>query len=142
MSAGNQLDANVLSWVKSEIDETLSQARSALEVYVENTEDESQLRFCLNYLHQVLGTLQMVELYGASMAAEEMEQLTEALLENKVSNREDAYEVLIRGILQLPDYLEQLMNGQPDMPMVLLPLLNDLRASRGESLLSENALFT
>lgn len=142
MSAGNQLDANVLGWVKSEIDETLGQARTALEAYVDNQEDESQLRFCLNYLHQVLGTLQMVELYGASMAAEEMEYLTEALLENKVSNRNDAYEVLIRGILQLPDYLEQLMNGQPDMPMVLLPLLNDLRASRGEALLSENALFT
>ena len=142
MSVGNELDANVLGWVKSEIDETLGQARSALEVYVDNPDDESQLRFCLNYLHQVHGTLQMVELYGASLAAEEMECLTEALVENKVSNRNDAYEVLIRGILQLPDYLEQLLNGQPDMPMVLLPLLNDLRAARGESLLSENAMFT
>ena len=141
MSVGNQLDANVLGWVKSELDETLGQARSVLEVYVENPDDESQLRFCLNYLHQVYGTLQMVELYGASLAAEEMERLVEALVEDKVSNRNDAYEVLIRGILQLPDYLEQLLHGQADMPMVLLPLLNDLRAARGESLLSENAMF-
>ena len=137
----SQLDINTLGWVKSEIDDTLNQARSALETYVETPDDESQLRFCINYLHQVHGTLQMVELYGASMVAEEMEKLTEALLENRVNNREDAYEVLMRGILQLPDYLERLQNGARDMPVLLLPLLNDLRAARGEALLTENALF-
>ncbi|HEB58201.1 MAG TPA: response regulator [Gammaproteobacteria bacterium] len=137
----SQLDINTLGWVKSEIDDTLNQARSALETYVETPDDESQLRFCINYLHQVHGTLQMVELYGASMVAEEMEKLTEALLENRVNAREDAYEVLMRGILQLPDYLERLQNGARDMPVLLLPLLNDLRAARGEALLTENALF-
>ena len=142
MKTGNELDINTLSWVKSEIDETLEQARKALEAYVEAPEDESRLQFCLNYLHQVRGTLQMVELYGASMAAEEMEAVVQALLENQIGNREDAYEVLIRGILQLPDYLEHLLTGHHDMPMVLMPLLNDLRAARGEALLSENALFT
>ena len=142
MSVGNELDINTLSWVKSEIDETLNQARTALEAYVEDPDDESRLQFCFNYLHQVRGTLQMVELYGATMAAEEMEILTQALLDKQVNNRDDAYEVLMRGILQLPDYLEHLMAGHQDIPVVLMPLLNDLRAARGEALLSENALFT
>ena len=44
-------------------------------------------------------------------------------------------------MLQLPDYLESLLAGSKDVPMVLLPLLNDLRASRNASLLSENVLF-
>ncbi len=137
----SQLDINTLGWVKSEIDDTLNQARTALEAYVEAPEDDSQLRFCINYLHQVYGTLQMVELYGAALVAEEMEQLTQALLEDRIGNREDAYEVLMRGILQLPDYLERLQAGARDMPVLLLPLLNDLRAARGEPLLTENALF-
>ena len=136
------LDINTLNWVKSEIDETLKQARQALEVYVEAPDDESQLRFCLNYIHQVYGTLQMVELYGASMLAEEMEHLTKAIIEDKVSNREDAFEVLMRGIIQLPDYLEHIQTGHDDVPVVLLPLLNDMRAARNEALLSENALFS
>lgn len=139
---GNELDGNILRWVKSEIDETLSQARTALETYVETPEDVSQLRFCVNYVHQVHGTLQMVELYGASLLAEEMEQLTQALIEGKVTHLEDAFEVLMRGMLQLPDYLERLLGGAEDIPMVLLPLLNDLRAAREAPLLSENALFT
>ncbi len=136
------LDINTLNWVKSEIDETLKQARHSLEAYVESPDDVSQLRFCLNYTHQVYGTLQMVELYGASMLAEEMEQLTKALLDDKVVNRDDAYEVIMRGILQLPDYLEHIQTGHDDVPVVLLPLLNDMRAARNEALLSENALFT
>ena len=142
MSSDNELDLNTLIWVKSEIDETLNQARKALEVFIEDESDVSQIQFCLNYLHQVRGTLQMVELYGSAMAAEEVENLVQALIDGKVSNRNDAFEVLIRGILQLPDYLEHLLEGHPDTPMLLLPLLNDLRAARGAPLLSENALFT
>ena len=138
----SNVDANTLKWVKSEIDETLKQAQTALEAYVEDTNDESQIRFCINYLHQVYGTLQMVELHGAGLAVEEMEKLALAILEDKVSNREDAYETLMRGILQVPDYLEHLLAGNPDMPVVLLPLLNDIRAARNEALLSEGALFT
>ncbi len=137
----SQLDINTLGWVKSEIDDTLNQARSALETFVESPDDDSQLRFCINYLHQVHGTLQMVELYGAAMVAEEMEAVTQALLDNQIGNREDAYEILMRGILQLPDYLERLQSGAKDMPVLLLPLLNDLRATRGDALLTENALF-
>jgi chemosensory pili system protein ChpA (sensor histidine kinase/response regulator) len=48
----------------------------------------------------------------------------------------------MRGIVQLPDYLERLQGGHKDIPIVLLPLLNDLRATRGEKLLTESALFS
>ena len=56
MSTGNELDINTLSWVKSEIDETLDQARSSLETYVEDQADESRLQFCLNYICSVENT--------------------------------------------------------------------------------------
>jgi chemosensory pili system protein ChpA (sensor histidine kinase/response regulator) len=138
----HELDINTLSWVKTEIDTTLEQAHKALEAYEESPEDDSQIKFCLNYLHQVHGTLKMVELYGASLVAEELENLTLALSQNKVSNKEETFQVLIKGMVQLPDYLENLLSGQKDIPVVLLPLLNDMRAARGENLLTENALFS
>jgi|GEM_PF-2134084 len=135
------LDTTTLGWVKQELDETLKQARQALEAYVSNPDDESQLRFCSVHLHQVYGTLQMVELYGAAMLAEELEKLTLALLDNKVGQKEAAYELIMSGLVQLPDYLDRLSTGHRDVPIVLMPLLNDLRAIRGSGLLSENALF-
>src|SRR3546814_20096726 len=48
---------------------------------------------------------------------------------------------LMRGVVLLPDYLERLQSGHKDIPIVLLPLLNELRAARGESGLSESVLF-
>jgi len=135
-------DYVALEWVKGEIAETLKQARQALEAYVESPQDSTRMRFCLTYLHQVQGTLQMVEFYGAALLAEEMEQLAQALLENRVSNQGEALEVLMQAILQLPVYLDRIQSARRDLPMVVLPLLNDLRAARGEKLLSETSLFS
>ncbi|MGG2510527.1 Hpt domain-containing protein [Pseudomonas aeruginosa] len=138
---GDRHDYVALEWVKGEIAETLKQARQALEAFVENPQDPTRMRFCLTYVHQVQGTLQMVEFYGAALLAEEMEQLVQALLDGRVPNQGEALEVLMQAILQLPIYLDRIQTARRDLPMVVLPLLNDLRAARGEKLLSETSLF-
>lgn len=131
-----------LSWVKPALDATLTQAREALELQVEEPDHPQALRDCARHLHQVQGTLRMVELYGAAMVVENMERIADALVADTVRQRDEAYSVLMRGMVQLPDYLERLQSGHKDIPIVLLPLLNDLRAVLGENLLSESALFT
>ncbi len=142
MKLQDGIDFTTLNWVKQELDETLKQARQALEAYVEDPADSSLMRFCASYLHQVQGTLRMVELYGAAMVVEEMERVALALLEKQIKPHDETYAVLMRGIVQLPDYLERLQSGHKDIPIVLLPLLNDLRATRGEKLLTESVLFS
>src|SRR5688572_13446476 len=142
MRLQENIDFTTLTWVKPELDETLKQARNALQIFVEEGEEPSQLRACATYLHQVQGTLRMVELYGAAMVAEEMEQLSRALIDNKVGERDTAFGVLMQGIVQLPDYLERLQSGHRDIPIVLLPLLNSLREARGEKGLAESVLFS
>jgi chemosensory pili system protein ChpA (sensor histidine kinase/response regulator) len=139
---GNNHDYIALDWVKGEIKQTLSQAQIALEAFVENKDDTTQMTFCLNYIHQVHGTLQMVEFYGAALLAEEMEKLCQALIEGKVSSIQEALEVLMDSLLQLENYLEHIQKGQRDLPVVLLPILNDLRALQGQPLLSDTSLFT
>lgn len=139
---GDRHDYVALEWVKGEIAETLKQARQALEAFVENPEDSTRMRFCLTYAHQVHGTLQMVEFYGAALLAEEMEHLAQALMEGRVTNQTEALEVLMQAILQLPVYLDRIQTARRDLPMVVLPLLNDLRSARGEKLLSETSLFS
>ncbi|GLQ95866.1 Hpt domain-containing protein [Dyella mobilis] len=142
MRLQDHIDFTTLQWVKPELDETLALARQALETYVDNPGERQAMRSCADSLHQVQGTLRMVELYGAAMVSEEMETLAIALLEDHVLHREDAYAALMRGLMQLPDYLERLSSGHRDVPVVLLPLLNELRASREQEALSESALFT
>ncbi len=141
MRLQDHIDFTTLQWVKPELDDTLAAARDALESYVDNPGNRDAMRSCADSLHQVHGTLQMVELYGAAMVADEMEALSIALLEDHVAEREEAYAALMRGLMQLPDYLERLSSGHRDVPVVLLPLLNDLRASRKMAALTEVALF-
>ncbi|MCQ4256856.1 Hpt domain-containing protein [Stutzerimonas stutzeri] len=139
---GDRHDYVALEWVKGEIAETLKQARQALEAFVESPQDSTRMRFCMTYVHQVHGTLQMVEFYGAALLAEEMEQLARALLDERVASQAEALEVLMQAILQMPVYLDRIQSARRDLPMVVLPLLNDLRAARGEKLLSETSLFS
>ncbi|HEX7802888.1 MAG TPA: Hpt domain-containing protein [Pseudoxanthomonas sp.] len=131
----------VLGWVKPELDETLRLARSEVEFFAEDPADTSRMHFCAGYLHQVQGTLRMVELYAPAMVAEELELLARALQEKATVDRDEACGTLMRGTVLLPDYLERLQGGHRDIPIVLLPLLNDIRAARGAPGLSESVLF-
>ncbi|MDH5649563.1 MAG: Hpt domain-containing protein, partial [Gammaproteobacteria bacterium] len=141
MAITSNVDLGTLGWVKTEIDESLRQARQALESYADNPDDESQLRFCSTHLHQVVGTLEMVQLDGAAMLAQETERLIEAILDESVQVEDRIFEVLTRGILTLPDYLSRLQVGQPDVPLRLLPMVNELRSARSVEPLPEIEFF-
>lgn len=135
-------DYIALDWVKEAIDETLKQAQRSLEDFVESpTADELHLASCADYIHQVHGTLLMMEFYGAALLAEEMESIIKALSEGKVSSQQDSLEVLMQAIIQLPYYLDHVKVSRRDLPVVLLPMLNELRSVRGAPFLSETSLF-
>ncbi len=97
---------------------------------------------CLACIHQVHGSLQMVEFYGAALLAEEMEQLVMALQEGRVSHLDEALHLMLQALGQLPIYLDRVQGARRDLPLVVLPLINDLRSARGESRLSETSLFS
>ena len=141
MKAHHKLESESISWVKKELYEVLNQTRSALEAYVEEDQDPSKLNEIKDMLHQVQGTMQIMDLHGAALLAKEMEELAQALIDDAVKSKEDVYEVLLRAILQLPDYLEHIQAGNKDIPIILLPLFNDMRSARGADLLSEKFLF-
>lgn len=137
----SHFDHSTLQWVKRELDDTLNQSADALQQFSEDANDRTQLQFCVTHLHQVRGILQMLELQGAVMLTEEMEAVGNALLEQSVSNHEQACEALMRGILRLRDYLERVGAGEQDSALLILPLINDLRATRQEPIIAASALF-
>jgi chemosensory pili system protein ChpA (sensor histidine kinase/response regulator) len=141
MRLQDQISFTMLQWVKPQLDEALLAARETLEEFVERPGDGQMMRSCADHLRQVHGTLQMVELQGAALIADELGQLADALRQQTTAEAEEACAVMMRGLMQLPDYLERLSSGQRDVPMVLLPLLNDVRASRRQPPLGEAELF-
>ena len=134
-------DYVALEWVKGEIAHTLKQATLALDAYAQQPSADT-LAQCLACIHQVHGSLLMVEFYGAALLAEEMEQLVIALQQGRVSQLDEALRLLHQAFSQLPLYLDRVHSARRDWPLVVLPLLNDLRTARGEALLSETSLFS
>lgn len=139
---GDRHDYVALEWVKGEIAETLKLAHQAIEAVLDDPQAFTGLDECLAYIHQVHGSLQMVEFYGAALLAEEMEHLVEALQHDRVPHRDEALHLMLQALGQLPLYLDRVQSARRDLPLVVLPLINDLRSARGESLLAETSLFS
>jgi chemosensory pili system protein ChpA (sensor histidine kinase/response regulator) len=138
-----EVASQTLDLVGRELNATLAEARTALETYVEQPDNVSLLERCKLELHQVHGVLRVLEIYGAALLAEEMEQVAGYLLATVTERKGQAesLDALLRAMVQLPGYLERVLAGGRDLALVLLPLLNDLRAVRGSALLSEGTLL-
>jgi chemosensory pili system protein ChpA (sensor histidine kinase/response regulator) len=139
----SEVASQTLEFVGRELNTALGDARSALESYVEQPDNLALLERCATELHQVQGVLRVLEIYGAALLAEEMEQVARYLLATAGERKSQAesLDALMRAMVQLPSYLERVLAGGRDLALVLLPLLNDLRAVRGSALLSEGTLL-
>jgi len=135
--------SQTLAWVNEELGTTLQEGRQALEDYIERPENSVSLSRCADRLHQAHGALKLTEVEGGALLAEEMELVARALLKDPTNarRRSEGLDALTRAMVQLPAYMERVISGGADIPLVLLPLLNDLRAARGQPLLSENTLL-
>jgi chemosensory pili system protein ChpA (sensor histidine kinase/response regulator) len=134
--------SQTLVWVNEELATTLQEARQALEDFIERPENSNSLARCADRLHQAHGALKLTEVEGGALLADEMEQVALCLLKDPTDarRRSEGLDALTRSMVQLPAYMERVISGGADIPLVLLPLLNDLRAARGQPLLSENTL--
>lgn len=136
------VDRKTLAWIKQGVQDTLQHAHTALSEFVLDVDDTSPVKICISALHRVSGAVQMVEIEGAKILATEMKLLACSLVENTVKNKLEAAEILAAGMFQLTGYLECLYHGQPDLPLVLLPLLNDCRACQDKELFTEGDFFS
>ena len=135
------LEKAAVKKVKHEVDGIINSARNQLQSYVQDEEDASSLQEVTSSLTKIERTLQLIQVNGASILAREMGDVVDGLMDGSITRKEEAQESLSHGILKMSDYLEYVQAGNKDVPIVLLPLLNDLRAVREAPLLSEHFLF-
>ena len=108
-----EVASQTLDFVGRELNVTLAEARTALENYVEQPDNVSLLERCTLELHQVQGVLRVLEIYGAALLAEEMEQVASYLLQTASERKSQAesLDALMRAMVQLPSYLERVLAG-------------------------------
>ena len=144
MAGFPSVNEQALHLVARELAATLNDVRVALEAAAETPADKSHVASAAELMRGARGVLRVVEVYGAALLAEEMELTSRWLAGSETDARQfvEGLDALMRASVQLPTYLERVLGGGRDLALVLLPLLNDLRAVRGASLLSEGTLLS
>ncbi|MFT4996678.1 MAG: chemosensory pili system protein ChpA (sensor histidine kinase/response regulator) [Flavobacteriales bacterium] len=131
-----------LESVFREIEETLKQAREALETYVEDKDDKAQIRFCLSYLHQVHSTLKIVDFPGAVTFAAEIQSLAEMIANGKSPDQEKGEDALMGSMLRLPMYLNSIVAEREESPRMLQTALAEIKTAKGEVVAGDEELFS
>ena len=134
-------DLGPLSWVKTEIDHSLGQARENLEKIVAAPGDRAPVKYILTHLHQATGALAMVGLGAATRYNEELERLVSSIETCDAAEIGTRVPAAKRAIALLSAYLDSLMAGEPDRPMSLLPAYLALNRARGAADATEGDLF-
>src|SRR3954470_13663117 len=137
----SDFDLGPLTWVKTEIDHSLNQARETLDKLEAGPADRAPVKYILTHLHQATGALSMVGLGAATRFNEELEKLV-ALLEGEDASRlAGDVAAAKKGIAALSAYLDTLLAGQSDHPMRLLAPYLELNRARGVNDANEGDLF-
>jgi chemosensory pili system protein ChpA (sensor histidine kinase/response regulator) len=154
MNAATDFDVGPLTWVKSEIDLALERADQALQQFTASavpaagadhdtvgSGDLTQIKFCRTHLHQVQGALTIVGLDGLTQFAETLESLLEAIEQQTLPSDSASIALAQRALAAIRHYLDDLINGQPNQPLRLMPLYRELQTARGQKRISETDLF-
>lgn len=134
-------DIGSLATVKNEIDQTFRHARELLTGCLDLAEARRPLQQAQACLHQAAGALQIIGLEGAACFACEMEVFTGMMAKRALEPAAPHLHLIAESITLLSSYLDNLMGGAPDRPLLLFPHYEALQRARGLTDISPADLF-
>ena len=96
MSAYSTIDRETLRWVKTEVAATVKQSRDALQEFAAS-DDKGELCDIATHLHQIVGSLRMLELKSLSKLINESELLAEDFTDSDTGIGKSSFVVLIES---------------------------------------------
>ncbi len=133
--------SSAIRWVREDLDASLEVVRDNLEAYAADPAQRAALVAVQEELEQLNLTFLTMQQQGASILTDEMIAVGGHMLHNGNASCQDSLNALTDAVIVLPSYLDRLQAGHEDLPILLLPTLNELRATYDETLLSEGTLF-
>lgn len=131
-----------INMIRDELVTTIEQAARDLEVFISDDGGESSFEACLKGIQQILGILRMLELKGASILAEELYMTAKAIRpDGSRPLLEKQLELVSNTFFVLTRYLEYVQKTDQNIPVLLVPYINELRKFRREPLLPESFFF-
>lgn len=134
--------ATSLNLVRDELFTTMEEAESSLEQFIADRHNGSLLQQAVENLHQVRGTLNLIELAGAELLAQEVLDQATDIPAGAGEERDAQLSALSNALHVLRRYLENLEANRQEMPELLLPAINDLRQAGRQPALPESFFFS
>ena len=133
-------DSGSLTWVKDQIDQLLNSVLANVNTVQSNMDDTSPMRLSQTSLYQASGALDMVGLEGCKRFCSELEKLAGKLEKKTIHASPEIIQAFSIAVTRLLSYLQELLNGSPDIPLRLYSVLNPIVMAQGETL-EESELF-
>lgn len=134
--------ATSLNLVRDELFVTMEEAEQSLEHFIAERHNGSLLQQAVESLQQVRGTLNVVELAGAELLAQEVLDQATDIPAGAGEERDGQLAALSNALHVLRRYLENVDAHRQEMPELLLPAINDLRQAGGQQPLPESFFFS
>jgi len=142
MSIYSNIDLETFLWVKGEVEVTLENARRELERFA-SSGDKEELHGLVNQLHQVVGSLQMLELKALSSLILESELLVENFTaEDSTLDKSSLVVLLDESFTALQSTFSRIESGLPENPTDVVELINKIRSIRGQEEIEISSLFS
>ena len=133
--------STALTWVRPDLDKHLDQIRTKIEHIANSAHIGDGIESTAEHLVQLKYTFEALVLQGATLVVEEMITVCNELQQFNIRDRQKAYGALMDAIVVVPSYLDRLQAGHHDLPVLLLPIINELRAAYDANIVSEATLF-
>lgn len=133
--------STVLTWVRPDLDKHLQQIQTQIEHIADSTMVGEGVENTTEHLTQLKYTFQALVLQGATLVVEEMIAVCDELKNCSAGDKQKALAALMDAIVVLPSYLDRLQAGHHDLPILLLPIINELRIAYNANIVSEATLF-
>jgi len=142
MSAYSTIDRETFIWVKTEVESTLAQTREELQEFVAS-DDKASVFGITTHLHQIVGSLQMLELKSLSTLIMESELLSEDFSSDESKVGKSSFVILLESAFAaLETSLAKIEAGQHENPIAIVELINQIRAVRGLDEVEISSLFS
>lgn len=133
---------NSLNLVRDELFATMDEAEHSLEHFIVDRQNGSLLQQAIENLQQVRGTLNLIELTGAELLAQEILHVAMDIPTGVGPERDGQLSALGSALHVLRRYLEGLGLHRQEIPELLLPAINKLREACNQPALPESFFFS
>ena len=131
-----------LDWIAQGLDTAIVGARQTFESYLSGESNTEKLIECRRYLEEIHAAFNGADLTFATLLSEQLILLLDVVIKDSCINKDNAYQALLGGLLQLPNYLVRMRSARSEKTSDIIDVVNDIRAAANEPLMVGQNIFS